>query len=370
MMHCVPGKYFNGKSNRCLPCKDGYYCPGFDDDGISDVTLPYNGDENKGIHVCNGTVSNDKASCDEGSSNSPIAYDLPVQQTHNTSAEFSIQHVQPVQPGTGSNDISCGVKYICNNDEDETKTETVSGGNFDLPSGDICTTPSGDKVFDYWEINGADAGTEYRCEGSNLSFTAHWRNRNSETVVCRPGSFLPRNGAECKSCPAGYACEGGGFPKNPSENRGIRKCDGNNEYSLAGVSECSQCDTGSYPNSGHTGCEFEPGGGTITVTVDEGKYLPTDSETPISCSQIEMESDEFCPGGRFTVVPGDHTYKGIYHCVAGGTHSTDYKTCKVQLSKDKLEHGILGEGECWLAETADEYKDCVFYGARDVKPNN
>ena len=52
------------------------------------------------------------------------------------------------------------------------------------------------------------------------------------------------------------------------------------------------------------------------------------------------------------------------------THTDDFEACKVQLSKDKLEHGILGEGECWLAETADEYEDCVFYGARDVKPND
>ena len=139
--------------------------------------------------------------------------------------------------------------------------------------------------------------------------------------------------------------------------------------------------SGDDPANGSGDDPVDPTGTTRTITVPAGYYLPSSSvdpsHTPTECEWLDINDDlyddvrddEFCPGGSFKVST-THDAKGIYHCVRGGTHSDDYKTCKVQLSKDKLEHGILGEWECWLAETADEYKDCVFSGARDVKPNN
>jgi len=105
-----------------------------------------------------------------------------------------------------------------------------------------------------------------------------------EQIVCKSGEYLFGN--ECKPCPAGSACSGDGT---------VTECTGNT-YAVAGSTECSECATGTKPNSDHTACE--------NIVCESGKYL------------LGNECVE-CPAGY--ACPGDGT---VTECT-GNTYSTD-----------------------------------------------
>ena len=98
-------------------------------------------------------------------------------------------------------------------------------------------------------------------------------NACSAGVSCEAGTYLPANGAECVSCPAGSYCVGGVFGFNANAAQGITACDSATPLSPEGATSANACYT--------------------TVTCDAGYYLPANSLVCTPCAV-----GNYCLGGE------------------------------------------------------------------------
>lgn len=62
----------------------------------------------------------------------------------------------------------------------------------------------------------------------------------TNTYVCQPGYYLPRDGEGCEKCPSNSYCSGGAWTYNTETAQGIAECP-NNWYAPEGMSEQGAC---------------------------------------------------------------------------------------------------------------------------------
>ena len=330
---------------ECKHCKEGYYCGGYNGPvGTSDG-------DNKGIQKCPNTLTSNVG-----------AKDIKECYIKCGSGKYGKWDKDSYSCETCPNGCTCpgGTMYYtgkgwgedfgkkCGSDNPPADSETGCDKNkYYVPATGRC------KACPYSHLY-SDGGygtiKKCYCETSNgrLNYypiscaTGGGQGTSGNGITCDDGQYY--DGEDCVPCPAGAYCKKGK----------AYKC-GPRGYSAVGKSECRECENGFMANEDGTGCE------PALISVEAGYYLPEDSVN----QDPNCPNGKFCPGGKWLYDKNND--KGAFSCPPltslSGSPSSDNKDCNLNLTKEQMSYGIVGNKDCWKYATKENYVNCIFAGS-------